>query len=205
MSELISFLLSITDGMGYLGVFILMAIESSFIPFPSEIVIPPAGYLASTGSMNLFLVIVFGILGSILGALINYFLAYFLGRKFAYSFAKMKIAKYLLISEENLQKSEELIRKYGASSTFFGRLLPAIRQLISIPAGFSKMNLFCFLFFTALGSGIWVTILAFLGYFFGENQEVLHTYYSEITYGLVAVVVLIGLLYLFKRKFLKRS
>jgi membrane protein DedA with SNARE-associated domain len=205
MNELITFLLSITQGLGYLGVFILMAVESSFIPFPSEIVVPPAGYLAATGSMNLFLVIFSGVTGSLFGALINYYLAFFLGRKFAYSFAKLKIAKYLMISEENLLKSENLIRKYGSSSTFFGRLLPAVRQLISIPAGFSKMNLFCFLFFTCLGATLWVTVLALLGYFFGQNQELLHKYYSEFTYAFIFIVMGILILYLVKRKFSKRS
>lgn len=205
MTEVINFFLNITEGMGYVGVFILMTVESSFIPFPSEIVIPPAAYLAANGSMNIFLIIIYGVLGSLCGASINYFLALHLGRKVIYSLSKLKFSKYLLISEENLHKSEHYIKKYGAISTFFGRLLPAVRQLISIPAGFSKMNYSSFLFFTFLGSGLWVVILAILGYFFGANQEILSNYYFELKWGAVILVFLIIIGFIIKKKFLKRS
>lgn len=198
MSEIVNFFLSITQGMGYLGVFLLMAVESSFIPFPSEIVIPPAAYLASKGEMNIFYIIIIGVLGSLLGALINYFLAYFLGRKVVFYLVKLKYSKFLLISEENLKKAEDLIKRYGSFSTFFGRLLPAVRQLISIPAGFSKMNILAFIFFTTLGSSLWIIILALLGYYFGENQDLLSKYYFEISMffvGLVASFIFVWFLF----------
>ena len=139
---------------GYLGITLLITIESSFIPFPSEIVIPPAAYLAQQGEMNIFLVILAGIIGSLLGALINYFLAYTLGRKVVYSLVNLKIFRFLLINKEKVVKAEEYFLKYGNFSTFMGRFIPAVRQLISIPAGFSKMNLKNFILYTSLGSGI---------------------------------------------------
>ncbi len=205
MTEIINFFLNITEGMGYLGVYLLMTIESSFIPFPSEIVVPPASYLASKGVMNLYLIILVALAGSLSGAIINYMLAFHLGRKMIYSLSKMKFSRYLMISEENLHKSENLIRKYGSVSTFFGRLIPAVRQLISIPAGFSKMNFFSFAFFTALGSFIWVTILALLGYFLGENQEILNNYFTEIKWAIILLAILGVLIFLSRRFLFKRS
>ncbi len=161
-----------------------MTIESSFIPFPSEIVIPPAAYLASQGQYNVYLVVLFGILGTLLGALINYFLALKLGRTIIYSLLETRIAKYLFLDQDKIKKSEDYFLKYGNISTFVGRLVPAVRQLISIPAGFSKMNLKSFIFYTSLGSGIWISILAILGYQLGANKELLSQYYSQIKTGL---------------------
>ncbi len=165
---------------GYFGVMGLMAIESSFIPFPSEIIVPPAAYLASQGQFNIYLVIIAGIVGSLIGALINYYLALTLGRKVIYSF----------INNAKLDKAEKYFLKYGNVSTLIGRLIPWVRQLISIPAGFSKMNLASFTLYTSLGSGIWVIILAVLGYSFGSNQEMFEKYYSEIS--LFFVVLALG-------------
>ena len=156
-----------------------MTIESSFIPFPSEIIIPPAAYLASQNQMNIYLIILAGLIGSLIGALINYYLALFLGRKIIYSF----------ISNKKLDKTEKYFLKYGNISTFIGRLVPVIRQLISVPAGFSKMKLSSFIFYTSLGSGIWVIILAILGYSFGSNQEVLEKYYSEISWFFIILAI----------------
>jgi len=172
---------------GYWGVMALMTIESSFIPFPSEVVVPPAAYLAQQGQMNIYLVVVAGIVGSILGALINYYLALTLGRK----------AIYYLVNQNKLNKAETYFLKYGNISTLIGRLVPWVRQLISIPAGFSKMNLGSFIFYTTLGSGIWVIILAILGYSFGSNQEQLEKYYSQISWFFIilAVVFITYLIY----------
>jgi membrane protein DedA with SNARE-associated domain len=201
MEQLIDFFLGITESMGYFGVFLLMAVESSFIPFPSEIVIPPAAYLAFTGEMNIFLVILAGILGSLLGASVNYFLARGLGRSIVYSIAKKRFWRYLFITRRKIEKAENYFLEYGGLSTFLGRLVPGVRQLISLPAGFSKMNFGKFLFYTFLGSGIWVTILALLGYFFGANQELLMDYYKEITLGAILfVIAVVFLVYLIKRK-----
>lgn len=196
MLELINILLDFSQSIGYWGIVLLMTIESSFVPFPSEIVIPPAAYLASQGEFNIYLVILAGIIGSLLGAIINYYLALTLGRKVIYGLARKNFFKFLLIDEKKIAKSEEYFLKYGNISTFFGRFVPALRQLISIPAGLAKMKLKNFIFYTTLGSGLWVIILAILGYAFGANQELLASYYKEISifFVAVAVVVIIGLI-----------
>jgi membrane protein DedA with SNARE-associated domain len=191
-----SFVTKIISDIGYLGITILMAIESSFIPFPSEIIIPPAAYLAQQGQFNIFLVIIAGIIGSLLGALVNYYLTYTLGRKIVYSLSRQKFAKFLLINQEKVVRAEKYFLRYGNISTFIGRLVPWVRQLISIPAGFSKMSLTSFIFYTSLGSGIWVTVLAILGYSFGSNQEMLEKYYQEISlfFIVLAVVLVVGII-----------
>lgn len=175
MQEIIQFIVDTASSWGYLGIIILMTLESSFIPFPSEVVMIPAGYLAHKGELNLFLCILSGIFGSVLGALINYYICFFWGKKFV-----LKFGKYFGINEKKFSKFEEFFLKYGEISTFICRLLPGIRQYISMPAGLSKMKLLNFVFFTALGSAIWVSILAFLGYFIGENEELIKTYLSQI-------------------------
>ncbi len=191
MHELIQFFLNITSDLGYTGVLILMTIESSFVPFPSEIVIPPAAYLASKGEMNIYLVVFFGALGSLIGATINYVLAMSLGRTIVYNLADTKIAKIFLINKKKIEKSEDYFTKYGYSSTFLGRFVPAVRQLISIPAGFVRLNYFYFLLFTLLGSGSWVTVLALLGYHFGANEELLAKYYTDAVFVAVAFVLFV--------------
>lgn len=175
MQEIIQFIVDTASSWGYLGIIILMTLESSFIPFPSEVVMIPAGYLAHKGELNLLLCILSGIFGSVLGALINYYICFFWGKKFV-----LKFGKYFGINEKKFSKFEEFFLKYGEISTFICRLLPGIRQYISMPAGLSKMKLLNFVFFTALGSAIWVSILTFLGYFIGENEELIKTYLSQI-------------------------
>lgn len=188
---IVDFLLNFAEKLGYLGVILLMTVESSFIPFPSEIVIPPAAYLASQGDMKLYLVIASGISGSLLGASINYALARYLGRSIVYGLIKHKFAKFLLLSEKKLKKAEKYFLDYGEVSTFFGRLVPVVRQLISLPAGFVKMPFGSFLFYTGLGAGIWVVVLALLGYYFGENKELIQEYYFEISVAFVGVAFLL--------------
>jgi len=188
--ELAQQLVDLIFAWGYLGIFIMMAIESSFIPFPSEIVLVPAGYLAAKGEMSIWAIMAAALAGSIVGAYINYFLAFTLGRKFL-----LKFGKYFFIKEEVLLKMEDYFQKHGHISTFTGRLIPGVRQLISIPAGLAKMNLAEFTVFTLLGAGIWALILIFLGYFIGENQELIKAYLKEITAVVFIVVVFIGLLY----------
>ncbi|NQU83710.1 MAG: DedA family protein [Parcubacteria group bacterium] len=189
MLNFIDFFLQISQNMGYAGVVFLMAIESSFIPMPSEIIIIPAAYLAQQGEMNIFLVIISGIVGSLIGAIFNYFLAYYLGRAIIYKLADCRLCKILLISSKKIKKSEEFFLKYGNISTLLGRLVPVVRQLISLPAGFSKMNFKNFVLFTFLGSTIWITVLAILGYAFGSNQELLLKYYKEISLFFVILVL----------------
>ncbi len=179
--ELINFFLAFSHNLGYEAIILLMIIESSFIPFPSELIIPPAAYLASQGELNIFLVIFFGILGSLIGALINYYLALYLGRAIIYKIADHKLFNILLINSKKIKKAEKFFLKYGRASTFVGRLVPVVRQLISLPAGFAKMNLKLFCFYTILGSGLWVAVLAFLGYYFGHNQELFLQYYREVS------------------------
>lgn len=200
MLDLINLLLDFFQSLGYGGILFLMTIESSFIPFPSEVVIPPAAYLASQGEMNIFLVIIFGIFGSLLGAIINYFLAMWLGRPLIYVLTETKFSRLILISSKKVKKAEDFFLRYGGFSTFFGRLIPVVRQLISLPAGFSKMNFAKFIFYTTLGSGIWVIILALLGYFFGANQELIIMYYREISIGFVLVAVFVIAVLFFKKR-----
>lgn len=200
-----TFILGITADLGYWGVGILMMIESSFLPFPSEIIIPPAAYLASTGEMNVYIVVLAGVVGSVLGALVNYFLAVSLGRFLIYKLAAHPFAKYLMISPEKIAKAEQYFLKNSSSATFIGRLIPVVRQFVSIPAGLSRMPLIPFVSLTALGSFIWVSILACLGYFLGANQELLHSYYRESTI-IISLLVFIYIFFKFRLfKFFKKK
>lgn len=163
MEALIKFCL---EHLNYWTVTLFMAIESSFIPFPSEAVVPPAAWKAAvTGEMNIFMVIVFATIGAIIGALVNYYLALWLGRPIVYRFANSRFGHMCLIDEAKVKYAEEYFDKHGAISTFVGRLVPAVRQLISIPAGLARMGMPRFLLFTTLGAGVWNAILAALGYY----------------------------------------
>ncbi len=188
------------ENTNYATITALMAVESSFIPFPSEIVIPPAAYVASQpkSKLSIPLIILFATLGALIGAFINYFLALFLGRPILYKFANSKIGHLLLLSGEKIEKAEAYFNKKGNISTFIGRLIPGIRQLISVPAGLSKMNLFSFSLFTALGAGIWNIVLALLGYFAHGQKDLIEKYSHEIGLGIVFVLVVVGLFYLVK-------
>jgi membrane protein DedA with SNARE-associated domain len=174
----------------YLSITLLMAIEGSFIPFPSEVVIPPAAWKAAQGDLNIYLVVITGTLGALIGSLINYYLAYFLGRKLVYSFAGSRLAGMLLITPEKVKKAEDYFVKHGRSATFIGRLVPGIRQLISIPAGLAKMPLKDFILYTALGAGIWNIVLAALGYFLYSQKELLELYYHELSIAMLILGVL---------------
>jgi len=188
--ELAQDLVDLIFDWGYLGIFLLMAVESSFIPFPSEIVLIPAGYLASQGEMSFSLIMASALGGSMVGAFINYYLALTLGRKIL-----AKYGKYFFIKENALKKMDDYFAKHGHISTFIGRLIPGIRQLISIPAGLSRMNLVVFSTFTALGAGIWAFILVMLGYIIGENQHLIDAYLKQITIGVVITLFLFGFWY----------
>ena len=179
-----------------------MAIESSFIPFPSEVVVPPAAWKAMdpSNSMNFVLVVVFATLGADLGALINYYLAKWVGRPIVYRFADSRIGHMCLIDREKVEKAEEFFRKHGATSTIFGRLVPAVRQLISIPAGLAGMHLGKFLLYTTIGAGIWNTVLAFIGWGiynytdYKTTQDVYQQavkYSHEIGYVILALAVVV--------------
>jgi membrane protein DedA with SNARE-associated domain len=195
---LLNYLLNFAQEIGYWGVVFLMALESSFIPFPSEVVVPPAAYLAAQGSLNIWLVILAGVAGSLIGAFINYFLAYYLGRPLIYRLAQTKVARFLLIRPAQIERAEMFFSRYDSGSTFFGRLVPVVRQLISLPAGFVKMPLWRFSFYTFLGSSLWTLILAALGYFFGANEATWKRYYLEISWALVVFGVVIALYFFWR-------
>lgn len=199
-SNIIEHLISLISHLGYFGVFIGMLIESSFIPFPSELVLPPAGVLVSRGEMSFLVVLFFAILGSILGALINYYIGLHFGRKIINGLVK-KYGKFMLLKEESLKKADDYFKNHGSITTFSGRLIPAIRQLISIPAGFSRMSLSKFIFYTSLGAGIWSAILIYVGFLYGNNQESINSFLSSTTIIVLIslVVLIIGYLYLKKR------
>lgn len=180
---------------GYFGIFLLMSIESSFIPFPSEIVLIPAGYLASQGQMSIGFIMVSALAGSLVGAFVNYYLALKLGRRIL-----EKYGKYFFIKESALGKMDSFFERHGHISTFIGRLIPGIRQLISIPAGLAKMNLVVFASFTALGAGVWALVLILLGYFIGENQELINAYLKEITIAVFILLVLLASWYAYYQK-----
>jgi membrane protein DedA with SNARE-associated domain len=157
--------------MGYPGIVLLMAMESSIIPIPSELVMPPAGYLAFQGKMNMGAVILCGTIGSLVGAYANYFVSHYLGRPLI-----LKYGRYVLIPPDKFQRVEQFFLRHGEISTFIGRLLPVVRHLISIPAGLSGMNHLKFSLYTLAGAGIWCTVLTWLGYAFGKNQDLIMSY-----------------------------
>lgn len=191
----------IADNMNYWVVTLFMAIESSFIPFPSEIIIIPAAYIAvNQGTMSLPLIVLFGTIGALIGALVNYGLSVWLGRSIIYRFADTKLAHYLLIDRPGVERAEEYFREHGAVGTLVGRLIPAIRQLISIPAGLARMNMSKFLLCTFLGAGVWNTILAALGKAFyhtmpeAELIAKVQEYSGYVKIG-IAVILIIGFAY----------
>ena len=192
--------------MNYYTVAGLMAIESSFIPFPSEIVVPPAAAVSVLpgSKMNSILIILFATLGSLIGALVNYFLSMTLGRTIIYKFADSKLGHLCLLNSDKIRKAENYFNDHGKVSTFIGRLIPGIRQLISIPAGLARMPLFSFMGFTVLGAGIWNVVLALIGYIVGDNMDLIYKYSHEIGYLIIAVLAVVLLFYtvkyLIKRK-----
>lgn len=193
--------------LNYGTIMILMAIESSFLPLPSELVIPPAAYQASFGKLNIWLIVLFSTIGCVFGALFNYMLSITLGRKIIYALAKTRIAHFFFITPEKIEKSEQYFLRHGKSSTFIGRLVIGVRHLISIPAGLSKMNVGVFILYTFLGSAIWNAILGFLSYYlcvtFKDNwQTMLNHYFHEIKWGLLVVGIgfVIYLIIRYKKK-----
>lgn len=210
MESLIQFCL---DHLNYWTVTLFMAIESSFIPFPSEAVVPPAAWKAAvTGEMNVFLVVLFATLGALIGAFINYYLAVWLGRPIVYKFANSRLGHMCLIDETKVQNAERYFDKHGAVSTFIGRLVPAVRQLISIPAGLARMGLGRFVLYTSLGAGVWNAILATLGYYMAsipglQTEEAVMNkvkeYSSEI--GIVFIVLAVFIVAYLAYKGLKKK
>lgn len=197
LHEAINWLVTTIGSLGYTGIFLLMAMESSIIPIPSEVVVPPAGYLVQQGQMDMTLVILAGTLGSLVGAYANYFVARHLGRPLL-----LKYGRYVWITEEHFARVESFFKRHGEISTFIGRLLPVARHLISLPAGLAGMNHLRFTAYTLLGSAIWVSVLAGIGYFIGANEALIEQYAKQAVVDVVAFsVLLVGLyVWLHKRK-----
>jgi len=181
--------------MGYLGIFLLMAMESSVFPIPSEVVMPPAGFLAQQGKMDMTLVILSGTFGSLVGAYANYFAARFLGRPLL-----LRYGKYVWITEEHFAKVEKYFKDHGEISTFIGRLLPVVRHLISLPAGLAGMNHLKFTFYTLLGAALWVSVLSWIGYFIGQNEELIMRYSHEAVLDVIAFCALLAGVYIWLHK-----
>ena len=194
--ESVQFIQWCLDHLNYWTVTLLMTIESSFIPFPSEVVVPPAAYKAATGELNIWLVIFFSTLGAVFGALINYYLALWLGKPIVYKFANSRFGHMCLIDQEKVETAEKFFNKHGVIATFIGRLVTVVRQLISIPAGLAKMHIGKFIVYTALGAGIWNGVLAGLGWYlekivpYNQLTETVTQYSDTIGYAIVGLVVL---------------
>ncbi|MDR2034333.1 MAG: DedA family protein [Helicobacteraceae bacterium] len=186
LSEIVNFIVDLVADMGYIGIVAMMFLESSFFPFPSEAVMIPAGYLASKGKMSIYIAILCGVLGSLLGSLFNYYLAATLGRK-----ALIRYGHYVFFTEEAMKKVENYFKAHGHISTFSGRLIPVVRQYISLPAGLARMPIALFAFWTGLGAGIWVIVLTLLGYFIGANEEAISPYINgAIALALIFITTL---------------
>lgn len=196
IAEIIAWIVSTVGSLGYPGIFLLMMLESSFVPFPSEVVMIPAGYLASKGEMQILIAVLCGLSGSLVGALINYYLAVWLGRPLL-----LQYGKYVMFKDVHLQKMEIFFQRHGHISTFTGRLIPMIRQYISIPAGLARMNIPMFCFYTSLGAGIWVIILTLLGYFIGENEALIKEYLRDIIVALfITCMIGVGIYWQMQRR-----
>ena len=199
LDSFVEFFVNLVGSLDYFGIFVLMTLESSLIIFPSEIVLIPAGVLVSRGEMSFLFVLIAAILGSVAGALINYFLAFKIGRLGFNKFIKGH-GRFLFLKENSLEKSERFFEKHGEITTFVGRLIPVIRQLISLPAGFGRMNLAKFCLYTSLGAGIWSAILISLGYWFGDNMELIQNYLNNITLLILSISIVLVIIYLKLRK-----
>ena len=208
-TEIFSFLL---DQLSYLNVFLLMTIESTFIPFPSEVVLPPAAYHAhATGEQNVFLLIIVATLGADMGATINYFLAFYLGRPIVYAFANSKWGHRCLLNEEKVRRSEKFFDDHGVVATLTGRLVPVIRQLISIPAGLAKMNFLKFILYTTIGAGLWNCVLAAIGWYLqtivpeDKLMEKVDEYSEHIKVFILAAIAVAVAYFIIRKYILKKN
>ena len=199
LHDIVMIIVEWVEQFGYIGIFIMMFLESTFFPFPSEVAMIPAGYLAAKGDMNLIMAIVVGTLGSLMGALFNYYLAKKYGRK-----GVLRFGKYFFFTEEKLEKMEAFFVNHGSFSTFVARLIPGVRQLVSLPAGLSRMPLDKFSLHTTLGAGIWVTVLVLLGYFLGENEALIKEYLHQIVLVTLSIIAIATVIYVYMHKRIKQ-
>ncbi|HEC1753273.1 TPA: DedA family protein [Campylobacter lari] len=195
LGDIIDFLLTLAKDWGYWGIIFLMFVESSFFPFPSEVVMIPAGYLAHQNELSFWLCLLCGTFGALLGALLNYYLCYFLGRE-----VLLKICKYFGVNEAKFAQFEAFFNKHGEISTFSGRLIPGLRQYISLPAGLARMNLKKFIFYTSLGAGIWCLILLILGYILGKNEDLIKEYLHFVIVACIVFAAMIVAIYIYIQK-----
>ena len=195
LHDVVNWIVSVVGQWGYPGIVIMMFLESSCFPFPSEIVMIPAGYLAHKGEMTFWIAILMGVCGSWLGALFNYYLALFLGRPLL-----LKWGKYFFISEQNFEKGEKFFQRHGEISTFTGRLIPVVRQYVSLPAGIARMNLARFLFWTGLGAGIWMVVLTAIGWSVGQSEDLWKPYLQKATLGMLVFCAAVVVVYLWLHK-----
>ncbi len=195
LHAIINTIVEVVGAWGYPGIVIMMALESSFFPFPSEVVMIPAGYHAHQGQMNMAAVIACGIFGSLIGAWFNYYISLALGRP-----ALLKFGRYFLIKPEKFAMVDRLFERHGEIITFIGRLVPAVRQLISCPAGLARMNIARFTFYTGLGAGLWVVVLAAFGWHIGNNIDFFKAHQWEIAGGLMAFCALVVAVYVWRQK-----
>jgi membrane protein DedA with SNARE-associated domain len=196
---ILNFITTTVSSLGYFGIFVLMTIESTVIPFPAEIILIPAGALAAQGELSFTFILLAAILGSVVGALINYYIAYVIGRK-AINRLVHKYGKLLFVYEDSIIKSEKYFDSHGDITTFIGRLIPGVRSFVSLPAGFAKMNLGRFIFYTGLGAGIWSAILICLGFIFGNNLELIRQNLDAITLVVMILCIVIVFIYLLIKK-----
>lgn len=195
ISFLTSIIITVISKTGYLGVFLLMAAESALIPIPSEVTMPFAGYLATVGRFNIYLVVFVGAFANLFGSILAYWLGYW-GEEHIIRQLIKKYGKYLLITEHEYDRSERWFRKYGKKITFFSRILPIVRTFISLPAGVAKMNFFRFSLLTFFGSLIWSGLLAYIGFVLGKNWHALSGYYRKFEYLIIFAVLALGIYYL---------
>src|SRR3989344_293407 len=200
LTSIIESIVSIIGDLGYLGIILGMFIESSFIPFPSEVILPPAGVLVARGEMAFILVLVSSLIGSLLGAYLNYILGLHFGRR-VINHLITKYGKFMLLKKESLDKSDYYFKHHGSITTFTGRLIPAVRQLISLPAGFARMPVGKFALYTALGSGIWSAILIYVGILYGNNKESIDSFLGSVTLiALLGISIIIITYYLWVKR-----
>ncbi|MDI6775431.1 MAG: DedA family protein [Verrucomicrobiota bacterium] len=201
MQAMVDWIVNVVGQWGYTGIVIMMTLESSFVPFPSEVVMIPAGFLASPAyltspeyrpghEINIWVAILWGIVGSWVGALVNYYMAVYLGRPFL-----LRWGKCFFLDGKKFVKVERFFARHGEIGTFTGRLIPVVRQYISFPAGLARMNIGRFLFYTGLGAGLWVTVLAWIGYLAGQNRDLIEKYFREATIGAVAFCAVVIVVY----------
>jgi len=197
IESFVQWVVGLVGSWGYTGIVVMMALESSFVPFPSEVVMIPTGYLASQGLISAPVAVAMGLVGSLLGALVNFYMAVYLGRPFL-----LRWGSFFFLDENKFRRVEEFFRTHGEIGTFSGRLIPVVRQYISFSAGLARMNMVRFLFFTGLGAGIWITILTCIGYVAGQNQQLIKQYSSRATIVtlLVCIVIIIVYAVWFRRK-----